>query len=156
MEREFAATNLFALLSACWAHLPSTGTHDKILTVILALENLGTCPLILNGLEINNIRDYSAVNKPFLTLGFVFHFEASSRCLNMRFYFSLPGCESPYLFFVIKCQTLELYLPVYTGGALHVNRKSLQAFQCFFCKDRAQHLLISPLVNDPPFTQQIN
>lgn len=156
MKREFEVTNLFALLSACWTHLPSTGTCDKIQTVILALENPGTCPLNLNGLEINNIRDYNADEKTIPNVRAVFHFEASSHCLNMRFYFSLPGCESSYLYFVIKSQTLELYLPVYTGGALCVNSKSLQGFLLFFCKDRAQNLLIALLINDPAFTQQIN
>lgn len=59
--KEFAVTNLFALLSACWAHLPSTETCNKIQTVILAPENPGTHPLIPNGLEINNIsRGYNA------------------------------------------------------------------------------------------------
>lgn len=96
------------------------------------------------------------MNKAFQIIELKFLFAASSHCLNMHFLFSLPESESSYLFFIIKCYTLKLYLSVYTDGVLHVNRKSLQGFLWFFSKQRAKNVVISSLINDPAFVIQIN
>lgn len=124
---------------------------------ILALENPSSCPLILNGLEINNIQDYNACEQNIPDSGVCISLWSKIPLFKYVFLFPTPCVWiSLFVFFVIKCQDLELCLPVCTGGALCVNKKSLQGFLCFFCKDKAQNLLISLVINDPPFTQQIN